>query len=359
MRPSGRKPDQLRKLKLTPRISRHAEGSCLIECGGTKVLCTASVESGVPHFLRNTGKGWVTAKDASGQRRLDDPADFVRVETATALRRDIPLIPVLVQGASTPKPGDLPDDLKDLAYRNAMEITHARWDSDVQLLIKALRTFVPATPAQPTIGQIPRPTVGAGSKKKWSAKQIGLLAAILPTVIGIMLYLASSRKPGETGRADSNAAVPPQTGAAEKTAIPNPNDKPAAENPTVPNFKQMQNVANAPAFPAAASAVLAQQLSLGAEAKTLPQKDANGNPRYYFTLSVKAAPSALASISRVHYDLVYESNPLSLDGGPAPDFSASYEGWGCYRKVVVTAYFSTPGQKPVERTFDMCNALNW
>ena len=62
MRPSGRKPDQLRALTLTPKISRHAEGSCLIECGGTKVLCTATVEAGVPPFLRNTGKGWVTAE---------------------------------------------------------------------------------------------------------------------------------------------------------------------------------------------------------------------------------------------------------------------------------------------------------
>lgn len=62
MRPSGRKPGESRKLKLTPRVSRHAEGSCLIECGHTKVLCTASVEQGVPPFLRNTGKGWVTAE---------------------------------------------------------------------------------------------------------------------------------------------------------------------------------------------------------------------------------------------------------------------------------------------------------
>ena len=62
MRPSGRKPDELRKLKLTPSVSKHAEGSCLIECGGTKVLCTASIDSGVPPFLRNTGKGWVTAE---------------------------------------------------------------------------------------------------------------------------------------------------------------------------------------------------------------------------------------------------------------------------------------------------------
>jgi len=62
MRPSGRKPDELRTLKLEPGVSRHAEGSCLITCGGTRVLCTASVDAGVPGFLKNTGKGWVTAE---------------------------------------------------------------------------------------------------------------------------------------------------------------------------------------------------------------------------------------------------------------------------------------------------------
>lgn len=62
MRPSGRKADEARKIIMKSRVSRHAEGSCLIECGNTKVLCTATVESSVPTFLRNTGKGWVTAE---------------------------------------------------------------------------------------------------------------------------------------------------------------------------------------------------------------------------------------------------------------------------------------------------------
>jgi ribonuclease PH len=52
----------LRPVTLTPNGSRHAEGSCLVEFGHTKVLCTASIETGVPHFLRNTGSGWVTAE---------------------------------------------------------------------------------------------------------------------------------------------------------------------------------------------------------------------------------------------------------------------------------------------------------
>jgi ribonuclease PH len=61
-RPSGRSPDALRKIILTPGASRYAEGSCLVEFGHTRVLCTASVDSGVPPFLRNTGRGWVTAE---------------------------------------------------------------------------------------------------------------------------------------------------------------------------------------------------------------------------------------------------------------------------------------------------------
>ncbi len=52
----------LRPVTLTAGASRHAEGSCLVEFGHTKVLCTASIEAGVPHFLRNTGSGWVTAE---------------------------------------------------------------------------------------------------------------------------------------------------------------------------------------------------------------------------------------------------------------------------------------------------------
>lgn len=62
MRPSGRKPNQLRELKIEPGVSRHAEGSCMISFGNTKVLCTASLEDSVPPFLRKTGKGWVTAE---------------------------------------------------------------------------------------------------------------------------------------------------------------------------------------------------------------------------------------------------------------------------------------------------------
>ncbi|MEO8157806.1 MAG: ribonuclease PH [Betaproteobacteria bacterium] len=62
MRPSGRAPDQLRKLNITRAYTRHAEGSVLIECGDTKVICTASIEDKVPPFLKGKGQGWLTAE---------------------------------------------------------------------------------------------------------------------------------------------------------------------------------------------------------------------------------------------------------------------------------------------------------
>src|ERR1700726_1496971 len=62
MRPSGRTSEAMRPVSLEPGVAKHAEGSCLARFGDTHVLCTASVEERVPPFLRNTGRGWVTAE---------------------------------------------------------------------------------------------------------------------------------------------------------------------------------------------------------------------------------------------------------------------------------------------------------
>lgn len=62
MRPSGRNLDEMRPISIETGVTRYAEGSCLIRCGETHVLCTASLEERVPPFLRNTGQGWVTAE---------------------------------------------------------------------------------------------------------------------------------------------------------------------------------------------------------------------------------------------------------------------------------------------------------
>jgi len=122
-------------------------------------------------LLALIGKDWLDIKDAQGQRRLDDPNDFVRLETANALKRDIPVIPVLVQQAGMPRAEQLPDDLKDLAFRNSVELTHARWGSDVQLLITALMPYVdpPLTVAAPALPPTQR-------RAGWAAVPLAALA---------------------------------------------------------------------------------------------------------------------------------------------------------------------------------------
>lgn len=62
MRPSKRTPEQIREVTITTNVNKYAEGSCLIKCGETHVLCTASIEDRVPSFLRGKGKGWVSAE---------------------------------------------------------------------------------------------------------------------------------------------------------------------------------------------------------------------------------------------------------------------------------------------------------
>jgi ribonuclease PH len=75
MRPSNRAHDQLRSISLTPGFAKYAEGSCLVKCGDTHVLCTASVDEKVPPFLRNTGLGWVTAEYGMLPRATHDRTD--------------------------------------------------------------------------------------------------------------------------------------------------------------------------------------------------------------------------------------------------------------------------------------------
>ena len=62
MRPSGRQTNEMREISIETGVTMHAEGSCLIRCGNTHVLCTATVDERVPPFLKNSGLGWVTAE---------------------------------------------------------------------------------------------------------------------------------------------------------------------------------------------------------------------------------------------------------------------------------------------------------
>ena len=89
-------------------------------------------------LLALIGPSWLDMKDPAGKRRLEDPGDYVRQEIATALTRNIPVTPVLVQGAALPGSDRLPNDLKDLSFRNGIELSHSRWHSDIRELAERL-----------------------------------------------------------------------------------------------------------------------------------------------------------------------------------------------------------------------------
>lgn len=103
------------------------------------------------------GKGWIDAKDAAGKNRLDQPDDFVRQEIATALKRNIPVTPVLLHGATVPRVEQLPEDLRDLAFRNGFELSYTRWQSDIGEMIKRLGLAADQAPRPPQpIAQVRR-----------------------------------------------------------------------------------------------------------------------------------------------------------------------------------------------------------
>lgn len=106
-------------------------------------------------LLAVIGPHWLDAKDHDGQRRLDNSNDYVRIELASALKRDIPVIPVLVDGAVMPPEESLPDDLKPLVRRQALELRHTRFNSDAEAIMQALVELEPPR-------KLPWPLIGAG-----------------------------------------------------------------------------------------------------------------------------------------------------------------------------------------------------
>ena len=135
------------------------------------------------------GKTWISTAGRDNQRRIDDPDDFVRIEIEAALRRDIRVIPVLVDGAAMPRPGELPDSLKGLARRQGIEVSHAQFDADVEKLTRALASILDARRARDDAGAAQRAEEGERPQEAAKARR--------------------QRKERETAQANSPA--PPQS----------------------------------------------------------------------------------------------------------------------------------------------------
>lgn len=89
-------------------------------------------------LLALIGPSWLDARGDGGARRLDDPGDFVRVEIGQALKRGIPVVPVLLDGAAVPAAADLPEDIRELAARNGVEVRRLSFDADAARLVRGL-----------------------------------------------------------------------------------------------------------------------------------------------------------------------------------------------------------------------------
>jgi hypothetical protein len=179
-------------------------------------------------LLAIIGPQWLSASH-DGKRRLDDPNDFVRIEIAGALERNVRVLPVLVEGASIPPTEGLPSDLHALTRRQAIELRDARWDDDIERLLEGLEKFL-------KVGESPHLTPSAAGADRSSAKKSpgrGLaLAALVALILAIAATLAWR---GKTATPASNTSpAPSETTASrppEESASAKPAEQPPATSP--------------------------------------------------------------------------------------------------------------------------------
>jgi tetratricopeptide (TPR) repeat protein len=186
-----------------------------IEAGSdfVQVIETALGESSV--LVLVIGDRWLTVALPDGRRRLDVPDDVVRLEVAAALGRGIPVIPVLVAGASMPAAGDLPSALAALPRHNALEISDSRWDYDVGRLLQRLEKVPGLRPVS-----LPTPVrLTWATRRQWIRQQMNprgvfraafatltVTATVLSVYWGLVPFLEGSPAPRPmTG--DFNVAV--------------------------------------------------------------------------------------------------------------------------------------------------------
>ena len=164
------------------------------------------------------GDEWLNTSDAAGRRRLDDPNDFIRLETAIALKRNIRVVPVLVGGALMPRAEDLPEELRPLARRQAIEVSHKQWEASTAELIRALDSLLPGA------GGTVDPPVPPPHPSPWRRGLAGAGVAVALIVAGWWGLSGPPRKTETevSSRPILSAAAPAQT------------ETPSAASPAVP-----------------------------------------------------------------------------------------------------------------------------
>jgi hypothetical protein len=212
-----------------------------IEAGADFVEAIDGAVKSCSVLLAVIGPRWLSVTDNSNRRRIDDPHDFVRLEIAAALRREVRVIPVLVDGAIMPPAEDLPEDIKALARRQAQELTDKRWDYDVGLLFTALEKVPGMRRKRAEVG-----TSAAPPPKKMSlGKKIGIGSAVL-----LALGVVGEFMPEDSTQPSAPTSLPTAV-LPSPSAAPSP---PSAHEPASPSRREpvAQPVARAPAALSAA-----------------------------------------------------------------------------------------------------------
>jgi hypothetical protein len=161
------------------------------------------------------GREWLTIHDAAGHRRLDDPADFVRLELESALARNIRVIPVLVQDAPMPRADELPPSLARLARRNAIELSDARWAYDVDRLAHTI---------QEILGEEAAAAPAAAGRRVWllSGAALVLVAAVVLASVFWPRRPSTLPSPGQGAKPEAGSVVPASDVAAKAPVSPAP-----------------------------------------------------------------------------------------------------------------------------------------
>ena len=148
------------------------------------------------------GKRWLSVTDEDGKRRLDDTDDFVRLEIATALKRGIRVIPVLVDGASMPRSGDLPDELKSLVRLQALKVSQDRFRSDSEPLIAAVEQALKQARAE---------TRRRGSGKKMWLRVAGVVTVMSLVVVAAIFHFRPQRPEATTSEPMARPSISTST----------------------------------------------------------------------------------------------------------------------------------------------------
>ena len=211
------------------------------------------------------GDEWTTATDASGRRRLDDPNDFIRLETGSALQRSIRVVPVLVGGAVMPLATDLPDVLKPLTRRQAIEINHKQWEASTGELIRTLEGILNTPPAATgsdaslskrqnleRVDTAPKAVGNDSSGQGGGRRRTGAMLIAAGLIAAVGLWLGLSDRVIESGSEKPPPSPPDSNLVAAPSQPPNPQPDPIKSAPDREQEPAVTPVAKPPSVPPSA-----------------------------------------------------------------------------------------------------------